>query len=108
MRQLVDIQGASGAGVDSGILDTVGMKAMLVIVANSGSVASGVPTASLVRDDGSEVVVKSGTAVAAGGASTALSWGGSGPINAPLPRKVRFSVPGVANATIRLTVGAAG
>lgn len=105
-RQLWAGSAASGAALDSGIVNTSEHGCVLVAIQNTGTVLSGACTVSMVRDDGTVTALGATFTVTAATTSYAGSvcpGAGTG-FSAPVPRRLKVACVGVANAILSAVV----
>jgi hypothetical protein len=99
---------ASGAALDSGVVDTSHSGCVLVAIKNSGSGVSGACTVSMVRNDGTTNALGATFTVAAGATSYAGSVcpgvGTGFGFAAPAPRRMQLTCAGAVNAALSVVI----
>jgi hypothetical protein len=99
---------ASGAALDSGILNTADFGCVLTAIRNTGSVVSGACTVSMVRNDGTTHALGATFTVTNGQTSYAGSIcpgvGTTFGFAAPVPRRIQVACIGAANAVLTAVI----
>lgn len=101
---IYDTTSASGGALDTGILHTAQYDGLFAVYKASGGSPTAI-NAILIDDAGASLTLGTGTP----GATTAscFNWfpaaaGGTAPVNAPVPKRAKFTCTAIAAQTVRL------
>lgn len=101
---IYDTTSASGGALDTGILNVAQYDGLFAVYKASGGSPTAI-AANIVDDAGTALQLASGTP----GATTAFAFnwfpaaaGGTAPVNAPVPKRAKFTCTAIAAQTVRL------